>query len=76
MRFPIYKALRGVVFYDTGNVFAEWRNFHTSRFRNVVGGGLRFDTPVGPFRVEYGHKLDRRENESSGEFFFSIGQAF
>ena len=76
LRFPIYKALRGVVFYDTGNVFAEWRNFDTSRFRNVLGAGFRFDTPVGPFRVEYGHKLDRRENESPGEFFFSIGQAF
>ena len=76
LRFPIYKALRGVAFYDTGNVFANWNYFNTGRFRSVLGAGFRFDTPVGPFRVEYGHKLDRKDGESPGEFFFSIGQAF
>jgi outer membrane translocation and assembly module TamA len=33
-------------------------------------------TPIGPFRLEYGHLLDRREGEDAGQLYFSIGQAF
>ncbi|HEY3175833.1 MAG TPA: outer membrane protein assembly factor BamA [Candidatus Polarisedimenticolia bacterium] len=88
LRFPIFKALKGVVFYDAGNVYARLRDFDVTDLRHVLGTGLRFDTPLGPFRVEYGRKLDHdlvydelgravgRRPESRGEFFFSIGQAF
>ncbi|HZI94938.1 MAG TPA: BamA/TamA family outer membrane protein, partial [Patescibacteria group bacterium] len=76
LRFPIFKALKGVVFYDGGNVFGEHGAHHFTNWRHVLGLGFRFDTPVGPFRVEYGRKVDRGPGESSGEFFFSIGQAF
>jgi len=75
LRFPIYGALRGVAFYDTGNVFARPADY-LDDLRQVGGLGLRFDTPVGPFRLEYGWKLDRKPGESPGQFFFSIGQAF
>jgi len=34
------------------------------------------DTPIGPLRVEYGHKLDRKEGESAGEIFIAFGNAF
>ncbi len=76
LRMPIYSLLKGVVFYDTGNVFATPSDYDLTDLRQVGGLGLRIDTPVGPFRVEYGWKLDRKPGESPGQFFFSIGQAF
>jgi len=76
MRFPIYKALKGVAFYDAGNVFARRSDYDLGDLRHVGGLGLRIDTPVGPLRIEYGRKLDRERGENPGEIFFSIGQAF
>ncbi len=76
LRFPIWRFLNGVVFYDTGNVWSEAEDVDLGELRDVIGAGLRFDTPIGPLRVEYGHKMDREEGESAGRFFFSIGQAF
>ena len=41
-----------------------------------AGVGLRLDTPAGPVRLEYGHKLDRRAHESAGELYLSFGVPF
>ena len=57
-------------------VYAEVDDLDATDLRHVLGIGLRLDTPLGPFRLEYGHKLDREEGESSGEFFVAIGAAF
>jgi outer membrane protein assembly complex protein YaeT len=75
-RFPIWRALKGVVFYDTGNVWEDTGDFDPTDLRHVLGTGLRLETPIGPLRLEYGRKLDREENESSGEVFLAIGSAF
>jgi len=72
-RVPIYSSLKGVLFYDAGNVFLNARDFDPSDLRHVLGGGLRLETPIGPIRLEYGHKLDRKEGESGGELFLAIG---
>ncbi len=76
VRFPIYDSLGGVVFFDAGNVYRTLDDFDVTDLRRVAGAGLRFATPIGPFRVEYGALLDRKEGEARGQFFFSIGQAF
>jgi outer membrane protein assembly factor BamA len=76
LRFPIFKNLQGVVFYDAGNVFQNLDDYDLTDLRHVAGLGLRLATPIGPFRVEYGAILDREPDEPRGEFFLSIGQAF
>jgi outer membrane protein insertion porin family len=76
LRFPLYKAFTGVVFWDAGNVFGDFADWDLGNLRHTLGLGLRVSTPVGPFRVEYGHKMDRERGETRGEVFFSIGQAF
>jgi outer membrane protein assembly factor BamA len=77
LRFPIYRFLQGVLFYDAGNVYNTLQDFDLSNLRHVAGAGLRLATPIGPFRLEYGAILDREPgDESRGEFFISIGQAF
>ncbi len=64
-----------VTFVDSGNVWQKLSNINSS-LRFTAGLGLRYNTPVGPIRIDYGHKLDRREGESAGEIHFSIGHAF
>ena len=76
LRFPIYRKLRGVIFYDAGNVFRTLGEYSLGDLRQVAGGGFRLTTPIGPFRLEYGAILDRQPGEGRGQFFLSIGQAF
>lgn len=75
----------GVVgFADYGNVWAESWDFHVGDLRYAVGPGLRYLTPVGPARVDFGYQLNPIENlRVNGEperrhwrIHFSIGQAF
>ena len=76
LRFPIWRDLKGVIFYDVGNVYVQVSDFDPSDVRHVLGLGLRLETAIGPLRLEYGRKLDREPGESAGEFFLSIGSAF
>jgi outer membrane protein insertion porin family len=75
-RFPIWKSFHGVVFYDAGNIYPEWDDLDPFDLRHVLGAGVRFVTPVGALRLEYGEKLDRREDETAGELYIAIGTAF
>jgi outer membrane protein insertion porin family len=75
-RFPIWKALRGVVFLDAGNVTARLADLDPLDLRTVLGVGLRIETPIGPVRFEYGWKLDREAGETAGELHITVGPAF
>jgi outer membrane protein insertion porin family len=75
-RYPIWGRLKGSIFIDAGNVYETLQKFDPTDLRETAGVGLRFETPIGPLRVEYGRKLDRRAGESEGEFFLAIGSAF
>ena len=48
-----------VVFNDRGNVFRVHRDVDLNLLKSTVGAGIWFATPVGPFRLDYGYKLDR-----------------
>ena len=74
--FPLWRALRGELFFDAGNVYPTLHDFDPTDLRTAAGVGIRFETPIGPLRVEYGWKLDRRPDESSGELIFAIGSVF
>ncbi len=75
-RRPIRGGLSGVLFLDGGNVWAEPGLVRLSQMRWGLGLGVRLDTPAGPLRLEYGHKLDREPGESAGELFLSFGTPF
>ena len=64
------------LFFDAGNVWDDYRHIRFSQIRPGAGVGLQYLTPVGPIRVEYGVKLDRKPEESPGTFHFSVGYAF
>lgn len=64
-------GLKGVIFYDTGN---SWESgYHVGDLRQTAGFGVRWYSPIGPLRLEYGFVLDRKEGESAGRFEFTIG---
>jgi outer membrane protein insertion porin family len=50
--------------------------FSINNFRRSAGFGLRYNTPIGPFALDYGIKLDRQPGESFGEIHFSVGSTF
>lgn len=74
---PIISNLGGVVFYDGGNVYRRI-NFPDliNNYTNTVGVGLRYSTPIGPVRVDFGHNLDAPRGISANQFFITLGQAF
>jgi len=76
--FPIYEPLRlrGVVFYDVGNNFDESTPFFTWDVRHGVGVGIRFISPLGAIRLEWGINLNRKEGEKFSVLYFSAGTAF
>ena len=75
LRIPVRKELGIVVFIDGGNVWQVIEDINYE-LKYTVGTGLRYRTPVGPLRIDYGYKLSREEGESSGEVHFSFGHAF
>ncbi|MBI2486966.1 MAG: outer membrane protein assembly factor BamA [Deltaproteobacteria bacterium] len=76
IRFPIYKDLGGVVFLDYGNVYPEEFDFKLDQIKYAVGTGLRYNTLVGPLRVDLGYALNPEPGIGRFQFFLSIGQAF
>ncbi|HKL49233.1 MAG TPA: BamA/TamA family outer membrane protein, partial [Desulfuromonadales bacterium] len=75
--FPVIKdaGLKGVLFFDVGNAWADDEDYF-SDMRYSTGWGIRWMSPMGPLRLEWGYNLDPREGEKSSEFEFSIGRFF
>lgn len=75
-RVPLAGGLGLVLFADWGNVWAgpSYVDVHDGRWG--AGLGIHYLTPVGPFRLEYGFRLDREPHEDTGALSFSIGYPF
>jgi outer membrane protein insertion porin family len=78
--FPIYeKILKGALFYDVGNAWASNTDFLIGGgYRSGFGVGIRVNTPVGPFRLDYGYPIVKNapDDSKNGEFYFSISRGF
>lgn len=78
MAMPILReeGLYAVAFYDMGNVWSKDQDYSFSDIRKSYGAGLRYLSPMGPFRVEYGRPIDPKPGESSGQWEFTMGSMF
>ncbi|TAN40905.1 MAG: outer membrane protein assembly factor BamA [Nitrospirae bacterium] len=76
LRVAIGKGFGLVPFVDIGNVWVNTKQMHLTDLRYTTGLGLRYNTPVGPLRADYGYKLNREPGESRGALHFSVGHAF
>jgi outer membrane protein assembly factor BamA len=84
LRFPIPVTLPlignnlgGVAFYDGGNIYTSvgFQNL-LSDYTNTVGFGLRYSTPIGPIRLDLGHRLTNIPGVKATQLFITVGQAF
>jgi len=73
-RFPFAReqGVTGLVFFDAGNVFAKGDGFSIEA-KSSVGTGIRWLSPIGPLRLEYGRNLDPQGDEKPGVLEFSMG---
>ncbi len=91
LEFPIFAAanIKGVLFADAGNAFGEEQSFtivpdifrdraglYHDSLRTSVGVGIRWFSPMGPLRFEWGMPLQRLPGEKPLVFDFSISNAF
>jgi outer membrane protein insertion porin family len=84
LRAPLRGKLGAVFFLDGGAVSADSWGVNFRDLRYSVGPGLRYQTPVGPIRFDFGYQLNPiPELRISGQpqqrrwrIHFSIGQAF
>ncbi len=78
---PILRAaqISLVTFFDAGNTFGDaWGDggFDPLGLRLSVGAGVRWTSPIGPLRFEYGIPIGREIDERPAVFDFTIGSAF
>ena len=73
--FPIVQSLglRGVVFFDAGNAFLQKDGIDFGNLRYGVGAGVRWLSPFGPLRIEYGVPLNISDGERKSSILFSFG---
>ncbi|MBP2675753.1 MAG: outer membrane protein assembly complex, YaeT protein, partial [Deltaproteobacteria bacterium] len=78
-QFPLVPEMgfKGVFFVDAGNgwIQGDWP-FKEEGLWIGYGTGIRWYSPMGPMRFEYGWNVNRPEGEPRGVFEFTIGTVF
>jgi len=74
--FPLLREqrLKGLIFFDTGNAYDD--DLDLGDLRYGAGVGIRWFSPLGPLRLEWGYNLDRKVGEKSSQWEFTIGGTF
>lgn len=65
--------IKGVLFYDVGMADSS---INLGLLRQDLGFGIRWISPIGPLRFEWGFPLARQPNDLYSNFEFSIGAPF
>ena len=68
--------LNGVAFFDVGNAWNVSESPFFTEVKAGVGVGVRWMSPMGPIRLEYGWKVNPQKGEEPGAFAFAMGQLF
>jgi len=70
-RFPLAENFQAVLFVDWGQAWDIEESIAIADLKFGRGVGVRFDTPIGPIRLDYGIN-----EEGIGKTYFSIGHTF
>jgi len=68
--------VKGLLFLDTGNVWADGEDVDFGDLRYGAGFGFRWVAPIGVLRLEWGFNLDPLPEEEQPGWEFSIGALF
>ena len=73
--YPLLSAikLKGDVFFDTGTAYDT---LLPTGFRYTTGLGIRWISPLGPIRLEWGYNLNKKPGEQTSRFEFAFGTFF
>lgn len=76
--FPLIEkfGVRGVVFFDAGNAYNDVEELEFATLRTDAGVGVRWNSPFGPLRIEWGYNLDPEPGEDNYQWQFSAGAFF
>ena len=69
---PLYKQIEGALFYDA-TMISEKRFHFNIDFVHALGLGLRYITPIGPIKIDFGMNIEHKEDYA---LHFQIGQSF
>jgi outer membrane protein insertion porin family len=73
---PFVPHLRLAFFFDAGNAYGFGTAFDPTDLRLAAGAGIRFYSPLGPLRLDYGLNLDKKAGEKTGQINFTVGAPF
>jgi outer membrane protein assembly factor BamA len=76
---PLIDIVKAAVFFDTGNVWAQAKDYGSNGLKSGFGPGLRVKTPIGPINLDYGFPLNKQsdgDESKSGKFYFSVSRGF
>lgn len=76
LRVAVTNTIGLVGFVDAGYVGADSVPDFDDPFKIGVGGGLRYQTGLGPIRLDVGFPLDPGPGDPTAAFYVGIGQAF
>ncbi len=76
--FPLFKEakLKGVVFFDAGYAYPHSEDITFDKIRTTAGFGIRWTSPFGPVRLEWGFNLDKKPDENANKIEFTMGGVF
>lgn len=71
-----FDGLSIVTFADAGNLLQDSDDASLDQMRYAVGSGLRYLTPIGPIRLEYGYNPDQQPGEPDGTMHLGFGFSY
>lgn len=74
--FPVFPEakFKGLVFFDAGDAADSLTEL--TKLRYTTGFGVRWLSPVGPVRIEWGYNIQPKPGESASKFEFGFGTFF
>jgi translocation and assembly module TamA len=76
VRARVTDSIGVVAFVDAGTAFTSTFPDFDDELRIGVGPGIRYFSPIGPFRLDVGFPMNPRDSDDAFQLYISLGQAF
>ncbi|MDO8493782.1 MAG: POTRA domain-containing protein [Deltaproteobacteria bacterium] len=76
LHFRLTPSFQTAFFYDIGSLTNTFEDLNRTSLRHSAGLGLRYITPVGPIRADYGFILDPGPTDNFGRLHITFGYPF